>query len=191
MARQWGNALHLWGLSAPLVTLFPPQTRHFVLRECTYSLVGALGRPTIGHSPTSSPISVCAPSIFTQERSQSALGGGPTPSSIPSVYHPGGRFSLAHKNTGVHGADLLSFSGALCLPLPPFEPHPNMTKLINVWAPCFSHFLRKRSFKVDKTLGLTFFMARKDFEGFKTAIFSCTVAVFCAQWIVYNSCLFA
>ena len=40
------------------------------------------------------------------------------------VYHPGGRFSLAHKNTGVHGADLLSFSGALYLPLPPFEPHP-------------------------------------------------------------------
>ena len=35
----------------------------------------------------------------------------------------------------------------------------------------FLIFLRKRSFKVDKTLGLTFFMARKDFEGFKTAIF--------------------
>ena len=31
-------------------------------------------------------------------------------------------FSLA-QNPGVHGADLLSFSGALRLPLPPFEPH--------------------------------------------------------------------
>ena len=85
--------------------------------------------------------------IFTQERSQSALGGGPTPSSIPSVYHPSGRFSLAHKNPGVHGADLLSFSGALCHPLPLLEPHqvvvcfvavqynnfgsPNMRKFIN------------------------------------------------------------
>ena len=34
-----------------------------------------------------------------------------------------GRFSLVHKNSEVHGADLLSFSGALYLPLPPFEPH--------------------------------------------------------------------
>ena len=39
------------------------------------------------------------------------------------VYHPGRRFSLAHKNPGVHGADPLSFSGALCYPLPLFEPH--------------------------------------------------------------------
>ena len=38
-------------------------------------------------------------------------------------YHPGGSFSLAHKNPGLHGADLLSFSGALCHPLPPFQPH--------------------------------------------------------------------
>ena len=45
--------------------------------------------------------------------------------------------------------------------------------------------------KVDKILGLTFFLARKDFEGFKTAFFRFTVAEFCGRWIVYNSRLFA
>ena len=41
------------------------------------------------------------------------------------VYQPGARFSLAHKNPGVHGAVLLSFSGAACRLPPPFEPHQN------------------------------------------------------------------
>ena len=35
----------------------------------------------------------------------------------------------------------------------------------------FSHFLREDLLKVDKILGLTFFQARKDFEGFKRAFF--------------------
>ena len=96
--------------------------------------------------PTPYPISVCAPSIFTQERSQ-------LPPPYRCVYHLGGRFSLAHKNPGVHGADLLSFSGALCHPLPLLShtkllfcccfvvvqhnnfgsPIANMRKLINVY----------------------------------------------------------
>ena len=39
----------------------------------------------------------------------------------------------------------------------------------NVWARFFPIFLEKDLLKVDKILGLTFFQARKDFEGFKTA----------------------
>ena len=35
----------------------------------------------------------------------------------------------------------------------------------------FPIFLEKDLLKVDKILGLTFFQARKDFEGFKTAFF--------------------
>ena len=35
----------------------------------------------------------------------------------------------------------------------------------------FSHFLEKDLLKVDKIMGLTFFKARKDFEGFKTVFF--------------------
>ena len=35
----------------------------------------------------------------------------------------------------------------------------------------FPIFLEKDLFKVNKILGLTFFQARKDFEGFKTAFF--------------------
>ena len=35
----------------------------------------------------------------------------------------------------------------------------------------FPIFLEKDLLKVDKVLGLTFFQARKDFEGFKTAFF--------------------
>ena len=35
----------------------------------------------------------------------------------------------------------------------------------------FPIFLEKDPLKVDKILGLTFFQARKDFEGFKTAFF--------------------
>ena len=35
----------------------------------------------------------------------------------------------------------------------------------------FPTFLEKDLLKVDKILGLTFFQARKDFEGFKTAFF--------------------
>ena len=80
-------------------------------------------QPTLRGGPTPSRISVCAPSILTQERSQSALGGGPTPSSIPVCVPPWWQVFFSSQNPGVHGADLLSFSGALCLPLPPFEPH--------------------------------------------------------------------
>ena len=41
----------------------------------------------------------------------------------------------------------------------------------NVWARFFPIFLEKDLLKVDKILGLTFFQARKNFEGFKTAFF--------------------
>ena len=41
----------------------------------------------------------------------------------------------------------------------------------NVWARFFPIFLEKDLLKVDKILGLTFFRARRDFEGFKTAFF--------------------
>ena len=41
----------------------------------------------------------------------------------------------------------------------------------NVWARFFPIFLEKDLLKVDKILGLTFFQARKDFEGFETAFF--------------------
>ena len=54
----------------------------------------------------------------------------------------------------------------------------------------FRIFLENDLEKVDKILGLTFFKAREDSEGFKTA-FPFTVAEFCARWIVYNSRLFA
>ena len=56
----------------------------------------------------------------------------------------------------------------------------------------FPIFLENDLLIVDKILGLTFFKARKDFEGFKTAIFHLlSVAEFCARRIVYNSRLFA
>ena len=55
----------------------------------------------------------------------------------------------------------------------------------------FPIFLEKDLLKVDKILGLTFFQARTDFEGFKTAFFPSTVVEFCGRWIVYNSRLFA
>ena len=35
----------------------------------------------------------------------------------------------------------------------------------------FPHFFREDVLKVDKILGLTFFNARKDLEGFKAAFF--------------------
>ena len=48
-------------------------------------------------------------------------------------------------------------------------------------------FLEKDLLKVDKILGLTFFLARKDFDGFKTAFFPLTVSVeFRAQTPVYS-----
>ena len=47
------------------------------------------------------------------------VGPGRRPNSLLHT----ARFSLAHKNPGVHGADLLSFIGAHCRPLPPFESH--------------------------------------------------------------------
>ena len=55
----------------------------------------------------------------------------------------------------------------------------------------FPIFLENDLLKVDKILGLTFFKARKDFEGFKNSVFPFTVAEFCSRWIVYNSRLFA
>ena len=55
----------------------------------------------------------------------------------------------------------------------------------------FSFFSENDLLKVDKILGLTFFKARKDLEGFNTVFFQFTVAEFCAQWIVYNSRVFA
>ena len=58
----------------------------------------------------------------------------------------------------------------------------------------FFHFLHieKDLLKVDKILGLTFFQARKDFEGFKiNGVFPFTVVEFGGRWIVYNSRLFA
>ena len=58
------------------------------------------------------------------------------------------------------------------------------------WIMCehgfFPIFLEKDLLKVDKILGLTFFQARKDFEGFKTAFFHLLLLSF-----VYNSRLFA
>ena len=55
----------------------------------------------------------------------------------------------------------------------------------------FPIFLENDLLKVDKILGLTSFKARKDLEGFNTAFFHFIVAEFCAQWIVYNSRVFA
>ena len=55
----------------------------------------------------------------------------------------------------------------------------------------FPIFLEKDLLKVDKILGLTFFQARKDFEGFKTAFFHLLSVEFSGRWIVYNSRLFA
>ena len=52
----------------------------------------------------------------------------------------------------------------------------------------FSIFLENDLSKVDKIPGLTFFMSRKDFDGFKTAFFfHSTVAEFFARWNAYNS----
>ena len=56
----------------------------------------------------------------------------------------------------------------------------------------FPIFLEKDLLKVDKILRLTFFQARKDFEGFKTAFFHLLLLSFHGgRWIVYNSRLFA
>ena len=46
----------------------------------------------------------------------------------------------------------------------------------------FFHFLENDLLKVDKILGMTFFKARKDLEGFKTAFFPFAVAEFCARF---------
>ena len=50
----------------------------------------------------------------------------------------------------------------------------------NVWARFFPIFLEKDLLKVDKILGLTFFQARKDFEGFKTAF-----SIYCC-WVLWS-----
>ena len=55
----------------------------------------------------------------------------------------------------------------------------------------FLIFLENDLLKVDKILGLTFFKARKDLEGFNTAFFNLLYQEFCARWIVYNSRVFA
>ena len=44
----------------------------------------------------------------------------------------------------------------------------------------FPHFFRKDLLKVDIILGLTFFRARKDFEGFKT-----TFSIYCC-WVLWS-----
>ena len=76
--------------------------------------------------------------------------------------------------------DLSNLIGSLSRTIQQYSPP-------SEWIMCelgfFPIFLEKDLLKVDIILGLTFFQARKDFEGFKTAFFH--------LWIVYNSCLFA
>ena len=85
--------------------------------------------------------------------------------------------------------DLSNLIGSLSRTIQQYSPP-------SEWIMCklgvFVIFLANDLLKVNKILGLTFFRARKDLEGFKTA-FPFTVAEFCARWIVYNSrfCLFA
>ena len=64
--------------------------------------------------------------------------------------------------------DLSNLIGSLSRTIPQYSPP-------SEWIMCelgfFPIFLEKDLLKVDKILGLTFFQARKDFEGFKTAFF--------------------
>ena len=65
----------------------------------------------------------------------------------------------------------------------------------------FPIFSENDLLQLDKILGLTFFKARKDFEGFKNGVLPFTIIVngrtpfsiaeFCARCIVYSSRLFA
>ena len=66
--------------------------------------------------------------------------------------------------------DLSDLIGSLSRTIQQYSP-------LSEWIMCelgfffFPIFLEKDLLKVDKILGLTFFQARKDFEGFKTAFF--------------------
>ena len=64
--------------------------------------------------------------------------------------------------------DLSNLIGSLSRTIQQYSPP-------SEWIMCelgfFPIFLEKDLLKVDKILGLTFFQARKDFEGFKTAFF--------------------
>ena len=64
--------------------------------------------------------------------------------------------------------DLSNLIGSLSRTIQQYSPP-------SEWIMCelgfFPIFLEKYLLKVDKILGLTFFQARKDFEGFKTALF--------------------
>ena len=84
--------------------------------------------------------------------------------------------------------DLSNLIGSLSRTIQQYSPP-------SEWIMCelgfFPIFLEKDLLKVDKILGLTFFQARKDFEGFKTAFFHLPLFEFCGRWIVYNSRLFA
>ena len=79
--------------------------------------------------------------------------------------------------------DLSNLIGSLSRTIQQYSPP-------SEWIMCevgvFPIFLEKDLLKVDKILGLTFFQARKDFEGFKTAFFHLLLLSF-----VYNSRLFA
>ena len=73
--------------------------------------------------------------------------------------------------------DLSNLIGSLSRTIQQYSPH-------SEWIMCalgfFHIFLVKDLSKVDKILGLTFFQARKDFEGFKTA-----VSIYCC-WVLWS-----
>ena len=51
----------------------------------------------------------------------------------------------------------------------------------------FPVFLEKDLLKVDKILGFTFFQARKDFEGFKTAFFHLLLLSFVVDGLMFTT----
>ena len=55
----------------------------------------------------------------------------------------------------------------------------------------FPIFVENDRLKVDKILGLTFFLGKKILGRIQYGVFQFTVAEFCARWIVYNSPVFA
>ena len=61
----------------------------------------------------------------------------------------------------------------------------------NVWAWCFPHFLRERSFKSRQNPRVAFFSGKKRLRKIQNVVFPFTVVEFCGRWIVYTSPLYS
>ena len=84
--------------------------------------------------------------------------------------------------------DLSNLIGSLSRTIQQYSPP-------SEWIMCelsfFPIFLEKDLLKVDKILGLTFFQARKDFEGFKTAFFHLLLLSFVVDGLFTKSPIYS